>query len=177
MAKIIIWREKYPFGSEEYLNADEHWHQVCSAEFVRLELPQYNGAFFAIPNGGSRGKDKRTAQIEGSNLRMEGVKTGVPDTMLAAPSCVIYCGAQYNYHGLYIELKRPHKSYGVSDKQTEFMADARARGYATAVAVGWHEFVGYVLYYTGMISAVQARDEYNCNVNPIDFGSGYYQGR
>lgn len=48
---------------------------------------------FAIPNGGKR--SKATAAI----LKATGVKAGVPDIFLPVP--------RREYHGLYIELKRP----------------------------------------------------------------------
>ncbi|HBI92754.1 MAG TPA: VRR-NUC domain-containing protein [Terrisporobacter glycolicus] len=46
---------------------------------------------YAIPNGGYRNK------IEAKNLKLQGVKSGVPDLHLAYPNSF--------YHGLYIEMK------------------------------------------------------------------------
>ena len=81
---------------------------------------------YHIPNGGSRNR------IEAHNLKLEGVKAGVPDICLPVP-----CG---NYHGLYIELKRT-KGGVVSDAQKEWIEMLNGRGYLAVVAKGANEAI------------------------------------
>lgn len=167
MAVAISYRERYPFGSEQYQKADEHWHQVCFCEFVRMEWRDYYRYLFAIPNGGHRNP------VEAANLKMEGLKPGVTDMEFAKPFFVPGgLGRDRIYCGLFLEMKKPVGSYGVSDKQKEFMADMRAQGYATAVAVGWYQAVGVFLYYVGAIPASEARDRYGVDVRPESWGTG-----
>ena len=58
---------------------------------------------FHIPNGGSRNK------IEAHNLKLQGVKAGVPDLFYPLPN--------KKYHGLFIEMK-----YG-NNKPTELQKE------------------------------------------------------
>ena len=81
---------------------------------------------YHIPNGGSRNR------IEAHNLKLEGVKAGVPDICLPVP-----CG---DYHGLYIELKRT-KGGVVSDAQKEWIEMLNGRGYLAVVAKGANEAI------------------------------------
>lgn len=81
---------------------------------------------YHIPNGGSRNR------IEAHNLKLEGVKAGVPDICLPVP-----CG---DYHGLYIELKRT-KGGVVSDAQKEWIEMLNDRGYLAVVANGATEAI------------------------------------
>lgn len=89
---------------------------------VHPELEQ----LFSIPNGGSRNR------IEAHNLKLQGVKAGVPDICLPVP-----CG---DYHGLYIELKRT-KGGVVSDAQKEWIEMLNGRGYLAVVAKGATEAI------------------------------------
>ncbi len=73
--------------------------------------------FHAIPNGEKR--DPITA----ARLKATGVKRGVADTFLPEPRGI--------YHGLYVELKTP--TGRLSDKQKEFIAAMRQRGYCVVV--------------------------------------------
>ena len=61
------------------------WCEMQKSKYPELDM------IFSIPNGGYRNK------IEASNLKKTGVKSGVPDLMLAVP--------KDNYHGLFIEMK------------------------------------------------------------------------
>lgn len=79
---------------------------------------------FAIPNGGSR--DRREAH----NLRMQGVKAGVPDICLPVPR-----GA---YHGMYIELKRTTGGR-LSDEQKIWLDQLEKQGYKAACCRGYGE--------------------------------------
>ena len=87
---------------------------------------------YHIPNGGSRNR------IEAHNLKLEGVKAGVPDICLPVP-----CG---DYHGLYIELKRT-KGGVVSDAQKEWIEMLNDRGYLAAVAKGATEAIKVISAY------------------------------
>lgn len=84
---------------------------------------------FAIPNGGKRGK------FEAARLKAQGVKAGVSDVLLSLPC--------RDYHGLYIELKRPivkgQSKPAVSAEQKAFMADANSVGYLAVVAYGFEQ--------------------------------------
>ena len=167
MAVAIIYRERYPFGSEAYQKADEHWHQVCFVEFVRMEYREYYENLFAIPNGGTRNR------VEAANMKMEGLKAGVTDLEFAKPFFVPGgLGRDRLYCGLFIEMKKPVGSYGVSDKQQTFMATMRASGYATGVAVGWYQAVGLFLYYVGAIGSQEAAQRYGVDVSPDAYGTG-----
>lgn len=167
MAVAIIFRERYPFGTEAYQKADEHWHQVCFCEFVRMEWRDYYRYLFAIPNGGHR------QAVEAANLKMEGVKAGVTDLEFAKPIFVPGgMGRDRIYCGLFLEMKKPVGSYGVSDKQAAFMGDMRAAGYATGVAVGWYQAVGLFLFYVGAIDRTTAQNVYGVDVSPEAFGVG-----
>ena len=78
---------------------------------------------FAIPNGGIR--DSHTA----GNLKMEGVRKGVPDLFFAFPTA--------HYHGLFIEMK-----YGkgrLSPEQKEMIEKLSSHGYRCAVCYGAEE--------------------------------------
>lgn len=89
---------------------------------------------FAIPNGGLR--DVRTA----TNLKAEGVKSGVPDIFLPCP---IQTGWAKQYAGLFIEMKlekyRHHKNGGCSDAQIDFINYVADIGYYIKVCYSWKE--------------------------------------
>lgn len=84
---------------------------------------------FAIPNGGSRGGDKRSAMIIGAQMKAEGVKSGVSDMMLPVP--------RHNLCGLFIELKREDGGAGLSAQQKEFGAFVQSQRYGFCQALGW----------------------------------------
>ena len=95
------------------------------AEYSKGAHPELS-LLFAVPNGGSRNR------IEAHNLKLEGVKAGVPDICLPVP-----CG---DYHGLYIELKRT-KGGVISDAQKEWIEMLNERGYLAVVAKGANEAI------------------------------------
>lgn len=84
---------------------------------------------FAIPNGGSRGGDKRSAMIIGAQMKAEGVKAGVSDMMLPVP--------KHNLCGLFIELKREDGGSGLSVLQREFGAFVQKQRYGFVQCLGW----------------------------------------
>lgn len=91
--------------------------------------------FHAIPNGGARGDTKESAMIRGSQLKAEGVKSGVSDTMLPVFVRRPDCGG---YSGLYLEMKKPIVGKE-SPEQSEFGAFVQSQGYCYKVAWGWVE--------------------------------------
>ena len=95
------------------------------AEYSKGAHPELE-QLFSIPNGGSRNR------IEALNLKLQGVKSGVPDICLPVP-----CG---DYHGLWIELKRT-KGGVVSDAQKEWIEMLNERGYLAVVAKGATEAI------------------------------------
>jgi hypothetical protein len=109
----------------------EHGHQAAlfaafATPDVRALYPELERLMFAIPNGGSRGSNKREAQ-----LKAEGVKRGVSDIMVAVPRSMI----DRDYHGLFVEMKT---IVGVeSDEQKAFGAAVTEQGYAYVVCRGW----------------------------------------
>lgn len=102
------------------LTATEHGEQSALMEWaakMAWKFPDLK-MLFAVPNQGA-GLNKR--------LQMEGVKAGVPDLLLLCP--------HGSFHGLALEMKIPGGR--VSPAQQEFLQELRARGYCTAVCVGW----------------------------------------
>lgn len=93
------------------------------AEWAKHRYPEL-ALMFHVPNGGSR--DIREAH----NLRMEGVKAGVPDVFLPV--------ARGEYHGLFIELKRV-RDYKLSDVQRKWLGDLTRQGYKAVMCRGWGE--------------------------------------
>lgn len=96
--------------------------------------------FHAIPNGGLR--DKRTASM----LKAEGVKKGIPDTLLPLPMFGMLNAEPpvrgMIYAGLYVEMKRPESEEqgrkGVASKEQErCIAWLRHSGYAVSVCFDW----------------------------------------
>ena len=104
------------------------------AELQRKNMPGLE-LIYHIPNGGSRNK------AEAANLKMQGVKAGVPDICLPV--------ARGHWHGMYIEMKR-RKGARVSSKQREYIEALRKQGYLAVVCKGWCEAAmhieGYMRY-------------------------------
>lgn len=103
------------------------------AEYQKNVFPEL-ALLYHIPNGGSR--DVREAH----NLRMQGVKSGVPDLMLPVP--------RGGYHGLFIEMKRL-KGGVVSDSQKGWLAALRKQGYRCEVCRGYEAAVTVIRDYLG----------------------------
>ncbi len=103
----------------------------------RFNLPE--NVLMAIPNGGARNA------ITGARLRAEGVRAGIPDVFLAAPSG--------NTHGLFIEVKRPKlpgRAKGqVSASQRAVAEELQAQGYRVVVAYGEQEAINAICDYLG----------------------------
>ena len=87
---------------------------------------------FHIPNGGSR--DPREAR----NLKLQGVKAGVPDLFVPVPNG--------EYHGLFIEMKR-EKGGTVSDAQRKWLDYLGSQGYMAEVCHGATEAISTIRSY------------------------------
>lgn len=123
---------------ETIAKANTEWaHQTaffawCStAEDERLKF------CFHVPNGGLR--DKITA----GRLKACGAKAGVPDVCVPIP-----CG---QYHGLYIEFKKPgeetKKNGGKSDDQVKWQKFLQSQNYGYFVAYNYLQAIEVVLQY------------------------------
>lgn len=91
------------------------WASFATAKYPCLALLHH------IPNGGSRN------QLEARNLKLQGVKSGVPDICLPVP--------RGKYHGLYIEMKYGKNKPSAS--QCQWLNLLCKNGYATAVCYHW----------------------------------------
>jgi len=109
-------RCQYEAGEQTALFA---WARLSEAKYPALRL------MFAIPNGGSR----KGGAIEGAHLKAQGVRAGVPDIFLAAPSG--------SYAGLFIELKA--EGGKVQDAQREWIAALSGQGYRAVVCYGFEQ--------------------------------------
>ena len=92
-----------------------NWAAVMVRRWPELRLLHH------IPNGGSRNAR------EAHNLRMQGVKAGIPDIFLPV--------ARGGWHGLYIEMKR-RKGGRLSDEQAAMLEALRKQGYCAWVCKG-----------------------------------------
>lgn len=77
---------------------------------------------FHIPNGGTR------QAREAHNLRLQGVRRGVPDIFLPVP--------RGDFHGLFVEMKRQRGGV-VSEHQKAWIRSLRAMGYRAEVCKGF----------------------------------------
>jgi hypothetical protein len=93
------------------------WAKLQSNKHVPLTM------MFAIPNGGQRNI------VTATKLKAEGVKSGVPDIMLAYPS--------KHAHGLFIEMKSVKGS--LSENQREWISTLSSNGYQCNVCYSFDE--------------------------------------
>lgn len=91
----------------------------------------------AIPNGGSRGGNAAQRAREGSRMRSEGVRRGIPDIFLPRP-CRGKCG-------LYIELKKKGGRQG--PEQALFAGYAIEQGFAFGLCFGFWEAIDMIMRY------------------------------
>ena len=94
------------------------WVAMMEGRIPELRLMHH------CPNGGSRNA------IEAHNLRLQGVKAGIPDIFLPV--------ARGGFHGLYIEMKR-RKGGRVSVEQKKMLLALQGQGYKAEVCRGWEE--------------------------------------
>lgn len=124
----------------------EHAHQAALFQWIATtgskRYPLMRMAH-AVPNGSvliGSGTDR--GRSEGSKMKAEGLKAGVPDVFVPVtlPSVLPLLG-RYRWPGLWIEMKKPgrekDKDGGCSEDQVKWHADLYAQGYAVALAYGW----------------------------------------
>lgn len=111
----------------------EHGHQAALFCWCSQNIRQYPQLkrLFAIPNGGLR--NPATA----ARLKAEGVKSGVPDIMLAIPIG--------KWHGLFIEMKIGRNQ--PTNEQEDWLVDLSCAGYYTAVCHEWTQARNIVVNY------------------------------
>ena len=133
---MAYWKE--PKKKANYTPKEEE-EQKTLIQWATMMASKYNGLdlLYAIPNGGSRN------QIEARNLKLTGVKAGVPDLFLPV--------ALKGKHGLYIEMKR-REGGRLSDFQKQWLARLEEQGYQTAVCKGADEAIKVIEdYYNGEV--------------------------
>lgn len=103
----------------------EHYEQIKLFQWAKAQSAKHAplSMLFAIPNGGQRNI------ITATKLKAEGVKSGVPDIMLAYPSS--------HAHGLFLEMKSPKGK--VSTNQREWIGALSASGYMCVVCYSFDE--------------------------------------
>jgi len=157
MPKVSIV-DALPYESEQYLKASEHMHQSAFVEIMDTQYRDYHDIFYAIPNGGGRGK------VEAINLVKEGVKAGIPDTHIPVATFfgenVIYVGfpvgnCQIRSLSLYLEFKDMKRSSGPSEKQIKKIERLRKYGNFAFVVHGWKQALCAWLYYIGRMDVAE----------------------
>lgn len=113
------------------------WWQANCRHFNVPEI-----LLFSIPNG-FNGDARR-----GSVMKAEGQRKGCPDLMLAVPrhlGCPDYHKSEFNYAGLFLELKTP--SGRVSPEQEVFHQRLTERGYKVVVCRSMVECINQITTY------------------------------
>ena len=117
---------------------------LCAvALYIRPALPQVD-VIYHVPNGGSRGSNRRDAQIQGAMMNGLGVKKGTPDLCLPIQ--------RHGFGSLYIEMKKP-KDGALSKDQMHRIRMLSEVGNAVAVVDDW--VAGYWLIYDYLYAATR----------------------
>ena len=114
--------------------ADEQISLMNWAKYQMGKYPELR-MLHHVPNGGYRN------QIEARNLKLQGVKAGVPDLVLPV--------ARGGYFGLYIELKAD-KNCKTSKNQELWIDDLRKEGYHAGVCYGFEDAVRVIEKYLSL---------------------------
>lgn len=103
--------------------------QECKVFVKWCDLnPNIGQYLFHIPNEGERNEWERKKQHD------QGLRSGVPDYMLAIPS--------NGYHGLFIEMKRPGtQNHAKRDSQQEWINKLNQKGYRAVFCHGVEEAI------------------------------------
>lgn len=101
------------------------WCEYQGNRFEELKL------IFHIPNGGKRNK------LEAKNLKLQGVKSGIPDLFLPV--------ARGKYHGLFIEMKVGKNK--VTNNQSAWLLKLFEQGYMCRVCYGAEEAIKVIKWY------------------------------
>lgn len=124
--RLSIGREKKRKPKREHPESDE---QTAFFQWLAMAYPEIYKVATASGAGG-----KRNAR-EAARLKREGLKAGFPDIMIFWPT--------RDFHGLFIELKRPSakgRRGGVCTAlQKETIQNLTSLGYAAGVCWGWDE--------------------------------------
>ena len=113
----------------------EHDHQKAVFTWAmanREQWPELN-LLYAIPN-----EDKRSVERV-RKLKAQGMRPGLPDLCLPTP--------RGDFHGLYIELKRPGGK--LRPNQELWLKALASQGYMTAVCIGANEAITTIKGYLG----------------------------
>ena len=116
-------RKRKPSHNTSPLERDEQTLLFEWAEYAECTYPELR-YMYHIPNGGRR------SNVEAHYLRLEGVKSGVPDICLPVP--------RGGYGALYIEMKR-RRGGTVSDAQKKWITGLNAIGNRAVVCRGFDE--------------------------------------
>lgn len=99
---------------------------------IRCKYPELK-LLYHIPN------ERKCSQIQGRLLKLQGVKSGVPDLHLPV--------SRNGFHSLYIEMKTEKEK--TSDNQNWWLTELQEQGNKCVVCYGWKE-------------AVKSLEEYLC---------------
>lgn len=88
--------------------------------------------------------------IRGAQAKAEGVKAGVADIFLPVPTGFGWDSMPFQFHGLYIELKKKDSGKPHAE-QLDFQADMRAAGYKCEIIHGWELARDEILRYLGKL--------------------------
>lgn len=127
----------------------EHAHQRAYFQWLLTWERSVHAHTFAIPNGGARAENRQLAAKRGGELKAEGVKSGVPDIMVAWPLSGVNTPTGWTA-GLFIEMKKV-KGGKVSDNQSDWRVRLEQRGYTVATCFNWQEAANATAYYFGSI--------------------------
>lgn len=109
-------------GGDVVTEHEEQAALLAWCGYAKATVPEL-GLLFAIPNGG-----RRHIKVA-ADLKVEGVKAGVPDLFLPV--------ARGEYHGLFIELKTTQGR--LSAEQKRWLAALTEQGYLAVCCHGWDE--------------------------------------
>lgn len=96
---------------------------------------------FAIPNGAYLQGDKQQRGRQMAKLKKQGLLPGVCDILLPYPIPP--------YNGLFIEMKRQDRKYGVTKDQAAFINAMRQAGYNVMICFGAIEAMQGIREYMG----------------------------
>ena len=129
-------------------SGSEAAHQTALFAWAALQVKRWPELRWLhhIPNGGSRGDDAKSRAIRGSQMKAQGVRTGVADVCLPV--------RRGGWSGLYIEMKKPSEKPvkatskgGVSDDQAEFGAFVQSQGFGWIVCYSWEDAAAVIEQY------------------------------
>ena len=123
-----------PSESQSQAAVIQWWALACKG----YGLPEF--ALFSVPNGAVLAGNAQRRAIQMNNLKRTGLRAGVPDLFLAAPSSLggENAGGEW-LAGLFIEMKR--KGNKPSPEQAAVIMYLRTHGYHCVVAMSSDEAI------------------------------------